>query len=221
VPTGFSFDQPHSDNSAREHNNVHNLATRGDNGTQMSVWGTPFGDWGTEIAGAESADGDPRVPFRVVFSGAQRVTLANLGSPPRELWFSEKYETRNTPIPIVKGTEMRLIEAEAALLQNNVAGALAGINEVRAAHGLQAADAGTVDAAWELLMRERGLELWLEGRRLADLRRWSVTPGWVNTEVVRTGLERRNVLDTPEPLCLKVSSNEINSNSNIAASPYN
>jgi len=115
---------------------------------------------------------------------------------------------------------MRLIEAEAALLGNNVGDALAAINAVRAHHGLDAASATTVEDAWELLMRERGLELWLEGRRLGDLRRWSDTPGFVPTTTVRQGLERTNVLDTPEPLCLKVSSNEIFSNPNIPTSPY-
>jgi hypothetical protein len=29
-----------------------------------------------------------------------------------------------------------------------------------------------MEEGWVLLMRERGIELWLEGRRLWDLRRW-------------------------------------------------
>jgi starch-binding outer membrane protein, SusD/RagB family len=222
VPTGFSFDQPHSDNSTREHNNVHNLATRGDNGQQFSVWGTPFADWGLEVNGAVQSDGDPRAPFRVVFDadGAPE-TQSHHGDGPRELWYSEKYETRNTPTPIAKGTEMRLIQAEAALRGGDHGTAITYINEVRAHHNLPAASADNVDEAWEVLMRERGLELWLEGRRLADLRRWSDSPGWVATTTVRHGGERTNVLDTADDLCLKVSSNEIFSNPNIPASPYN
>jgi hypothetical protein len=39
--------------------------------------------------------------------------------------------------------------------------------------------ATTLDEAWRLLKRERGIELWLEARRLGDMRRWKAdnTPG--------------------------------------------
>ncbi len=222
VPTGYEFIQIHSENSTREHNNVHNLTSRGDEGQQLSVWGTPFAQWGTEIDGRIEAEGDPRARFREGLNPqtGRPVMFSHLGGVDRPLWYSDKYTSRADPIPIVKGTEMRLIEAEAALRGGDVPGALAGINAVRTFRGLSPASAGTVDEAWELLQKERGLELWLEGRRLADLRRWQQTPGWVNTEVIREGTSVRNVLDTPQPLCLKVSSNEILSNPNISGSPY-
>ena len=76
-------------------------------------------------------------------------------------------------IPLAKGTEMRLIEAEARLRSGDVAGAIERINVVRAHHGLDPVNAGSTAEAWPLLMKERGLELWLEGRRLGDLRRWA------------------------------------------------
>jgi starch-binding outer membrane protein, SusD/RagB family len=222
VPTGFSFVQIHSENSSREHNNVHNLTSRGDEGQQFSVWATPFAEWGLEVNGNAASEGDPRAPYRIAYNAqGEPIAFANLGSPPRPLWYSEKFTSRNASMPIAKGTEMRLIEAEAALVGNNVSGAVDAINLVRTHRGLSSVSAATADEAWELLQRERGLELWLEGRRLADLRRWQQTPGWVNTEVVRTAHDMRNVLDTPEPLCLKVSSNEIFSNTNISGSPYN
>ncbi len=137
----------------------------------------------------------------------------------RPFWRQRKYTATGNPITVAKGAEMRLIEAEAALLGGDLTGALNAINAVRTHHYLPHLTAATADEAWEILVRERGLELWLEGRRLADLRRWQQNPGWVRTEVVRYG-GPRNVLDTEEPLCLKVSSNEIFSNPNIPSTPY-
>lgn len=216
VETGFVYEQIHSDNASREHNGVHNWATRGDNGQQISVWGTPFAEWGLEVNGEYDSEGDPRVPFERIFTdeGEQ----ATGGDNVRPLWYSLKYESRNSPIPIVKGTEMRLIEAEASLVQNqNVNEAVNKINEVRELHGLDAHDPADYDlnSVWELLMKEKGIELWLEGRRIADLRRWSETPGSVPFEVIRGDDNNPiNVLDV-DVMCLEVSSNEINSNPNI------
>ncbi|MGI9182193.1 MAG: RagB/SusD family nutrient uptake outer membrane protein [Longimicrobiaceae bacterium] len=103
------------------------------------------------------------------------------------------------------------------------------INEVRAFHSLPSVSAGTVDEAWVLLMKERGIELWLEGRRLPDLRRWAAEPAIaarVPFQVVRgvaTGQTaaadpRRNVVEAT-PLCLRVSTNEIFSNPNLQNNP--
>jgi len=47
-----------------------------------------------------------------------------------------KYPERGGDIPLVKATEMRLIEAEALLRQNDLYGAMAKIREVRAYHSL-------------------------------------------------------------------------------------
>ena len=46
------------------------------------------------------------------------------------------------------------------------------INQERASFSLPALNATTVDQVWPILQRERGAVLWLEGRRLWDLRRW-------------------------------------------------
>jgi starch-binding outer membrane protein, SusD/RagB family len=215
VPTDFVFSQVHSDNAVREHNGVHNWTTRGDNGDQMSVWGTPFAEWGTEQNNTYDSEGDPRVPFEIQFDSDGEMVLNQLDRP---LWYAFKFDSRNSPIPVVKGTEMRLIEAEAALVQNqDVETAVTRINEVRELHGLSAHNAADFDAdsAWELLMKEKGLELWLEGRRIADLRRWAEIPGYVPFDVVREDNDNPiNVLDV-EAMCLEVSSNEINSNPNI------
>lgn len=105
----------------------------------------------------------------------------------------EKYAEDGADIPVVKGTDMRLIEAEAALRSGDLAGFTESINEVRAFHGLDpiaqpasagsleypnAYDASTGDVTapgvdgWSILDGERYLTLFLEGRREWDLHRW-------------------------------------------------
>jgi starch-binding outer membrane protein, SusD/RagB family len=224
VATAFVYAHIHSDNSGSEHNGVHNWAFRGDNGFQMTVWGTPFATWGRETTGTVDSEGDPRATFTVMRNAAGNPVIG--GDSRRPFWRADKYPARTTGIPLAKGTEMRLIEAEARLRAGDVAGTVAKINEVRAFRSLPDVSAASVDEAWAVLIRERGLELWLEGRRLGDLRRWAATPAarpHASHQVVR-GIAagqpadmdpRANVLDA-QPLCLRVSTNEIFSNPNLA-----
>lgn len=125
---------------------------------------------------------DPRAPYTDCSEsedcraeqGADGVTL---------VYRQEKYPAIDTDIPMVKGTEMRLIEAEAALLDDDLPTFTSKINEVRTFYGLgtiaQPTSAGALehpnagDDAWSILDRERHLTLWLEGRRLWDLHRWN------------------------------------------------
>jgi hypothetical protein len=84
-----------------------------------------------------------------------------------------KYTKTDSPENLATGREMRLIEAEAKLINGDAQGALTAINALRTATGVAVWPA-TTDATtvWTDLKRERGIELWLEGRRLNDLRRW-------------------------------------------------
>lgn len=244
VDTDYVHEVRHSDNASREYNGLHELHLRD---TQASVWGTPFAEWGTivneaELAGYEDqldglpdAEGDPRVSYRIPIEvdddGNARYVVG--GDQRRPNWEPYKFPSRDTNIAVAKGTEMRLIEAEEALIRESVGEAVDLINEVRAHHGLASVNATTEEEGWELLMKERGIELWLEGRRAADLRRWAATPGAVPFDVVRVETgggappsedERRNVLEfndtngNPLPvgsgLCLPVSINEMNANPN-------
>jgi starch-binding outer membrane protein, SusD/RagB family len=107
VATGFVYAQPHSDNTGSESNGVFEWSALASG--QYTVWGTPFAEWGTDVTGNApfATEGDPRVEFmyRTQLGGDNR----------RPYWFAQKYTSRNDDIAIVKGTEMRLIEAEAAL----------------------------------------------------------------------------------------------------------
>lgn len=218
LDTDFVFEQRHSSNTARESNGLYRTYNED---AQSSVWGTPFAEWGEQLN--EDADhdseGDPRVPFAIELTSDGNQAVG--GDNRRPLYRVHKYEDRDQNVPVVKGTEMRLIEAEALLLSGDTDGAVDKINEVRAFHGLADVSASGETEVWELLQKERGIELWLEGRRLPDMRRWAETPGTVPFEVVRetsgNGPEsdiRRNVLDI-EQMCLPVSSDERTSNPNI------
>jgi starch-binding outer membrane protein, SusD/RagB family len=226
VPTSFVYEHIHSENSGAENNGVYNWAYRGD-GFQTTVWGTPFEHWGEETSGTNTTEGDPRASYTVMRNAQNQLIIG--GDSRRPFWRANKYPTASTNIPLAKGTEMRLIEAEAALRSSDVPGAVLAMNAVRAHHGLTPVVAVTVADAWELLVKERGLELWLEGRRLGDLRRWaghpqaSVAASYPVPRGIAAGQPaandpRENVLNA-SPLCLRVSTNEIFSNPNLANNP--
>jgi hypothetical protein len=100
--------------------------------------------------------------------------------------FPTKYTGRNSPINLSTGREMRLVEAEIALRAGDWPTAMSTINGVRTAvirdgdtTALAPWPATNITEAWTALKRERGIELWLQARRLGDERRWvdSSTPG--------------------------------------------
>ncbi len=213
VPTDFVFVHPMSENTGAESNGVFEWAAL--ESGQYSVWATPFAEWGVDVTGTLETEGDPRATFEFRDEPGG-------GSPARPFYFIEKYTSRNDDIVIAKGTEMRLIEAEALLRGGNVEGAVDRINEVRSFHDLDDASAANADEAWVLLMKERGLELWLEGRRLPDLRRWAAeadTRARINTTAWRFGEVARPVYEAEPGFCLRISTNEIFSNPNLTANP--
>jgi hypothetical protein len=115
---------------------------------------------------------DPRVPFDS--SLTVLVGDAAVGNLGRVRWyFQTKYPAQTSPINLVTGWEMRLIEAEAKLVANDIAGAMTLVNAHRVSLSLAPWTAANATEAWTALKRERGIELWLEARRLGDFRRWA------------------------------------------------
>lgn len=118
---------------------------------------------------------DPRVPYdssltQLVGDGA----VTYNGVSQRVRWyFQTKFASPTANINLSSGWEMRLIEAEVKLVNGDVAGALTSMNLRRTALNLPLLTAGNATDAWSALKRERGIELWLEGRRLGDYRRWA------------------------------------------------
>ena len=76
------------------------------------------------------------------------------------------------PMTIVSAREMYLILAENALAQGNTAAFTTNINAIRAFNSLPAYS-GT-PAARDMLIHERLVNLWLQGRRLSDMYRFGI-----------------------------------------------
>lgn len=138
--------------------------------------------------------GDPRTPWGI--DPNFDVAVGSLsGFPGGRVPYTRqlKYTGRSDDIRLASGAEMRLVEAEAIL-----AGAAGGdfnaamdlVNGVRTALSsdidgapLEPWTAANATEAWTYLKRERAIELWLEGRRMGDERRWlaASTPGALDT----------------------------------------
>ena len=128
--------------------------------------------WNTFYETYRKQTRDPRVPF----DSSLTITTgdAAVGNLGRVRWyFQTKYAGQTSPINLVTGWEMRLIEAEAKLVANDVTGAMTALNAHRVSLGLTPWTAANATEAWTALKRERGIELWLEARRLGDFRRWA------------------------------------------------
>jgi hypothetical protein len=158
IPATFKFGAVFSLNTSRENND---LAYETHTRRELTVWNT---EWA-------KTHGDPRFPWDTVFTSSKKVQTGQDG---KTAFFQQnKYVSLADFIPLAKGTEMLVLRAENALRNADIAGMTTLINQERAVYGLAAvaAPANTADA-WKLLQHERGAVLWLEGRRLYDLRRW-------------------------------------------------
>lgn len=187
--------------------NYNELYDETHNRHEMSAYNT--------YAGSFSPDWDPRAP----------ITDCRLGGCPNELGADgvtphlrqEKYDDPGSEVPILSGGEARLIEAEAALRNGNLAEFTTQINRLRAIWDLdpieEPASAGALeypnayDDAWSILDGERMLTLWIEGRRLWDLHRWD-HPFLNGGTVAWPGEPRRDS-------CLPVPSGECRVNPNF------
>jgi hypothetical protein len=205
VPTAFRYQMPY----------YANVDEYGYNRTMWSSTAQSFykatSVWGTWYAKYYDSSKDPRVPYtQTALTGAG--AFPPVGKVP--WWPQAKYVTQTAGINLATGREARLIEAEAALRNGDIATAMAKIDANRAsANAPVAARPATVTDAWTLLKQERGIELWLEGRRLADMRRWGAdnTPGALDPLEVpgkTSYLEGQNT-------CFPVSRDEMNTNPNL------
>jgi len=196
VPTSFVFVAPFSTNTGDENND---LVFETNNRLEYTVYNTQW---------AQNPKTDTRVPWDTARTTSGSVAAGQDGRTP--FFRQRKYIGLGADIPLVKGTEMLMLRAEAALRSNDVAGAMALINQQRAFYRTSASPlpdltATTPAAAWPILQKERGAVVWLEARRLWDLRRWNAEPA----PIKNTYLDNRDK-------CIPISLNEKNSNPNLS-----
>lgn len=188
VPTSFVFNAIFGTGTSRENNDLANQTiTRRETTVFGTVYATVFKD--------------PRTPWDTVKTTSGAIQTGQDGKT--KFFRQTKYTSLGSPVPLVKGTEMLLLRAEAALRNGDIAGMTTLINQERAAYpGLTPVAApATTTAAWTLLQAERGSVTWLEGRRLWDLRRWLAAG-------TNSFLANRSK-------CLPVSTNELAANPNL------
>ncbi|AHG91765.1 RagB/SusD domain-containing protein [Gemmatirosa kalamazoonensis] len=197
VPNAFVYQMPYNTVDVDQYNRIY-WAGANQPYRAHTVWHTFYEEYFKATKDPRVAwDSDPKNP-------TGDAAVGNLGRVP--WYFQTKFKVREAPINLSSGWEMRLIEAEAKLVANDVAGAATLINAHRVALGLAPWPAATAVDAWTALKRERGIELWLEARRLADLRRWAAA----NRPGVTDDMAGRD-------LCFPISRNEKETNPNLAS----
>jgi starch-binding outer membrane protein, SusD/RagB family len=173
IANAFAYKMPYYQTELDQYNRIY-WASANQPYRAHTVWNTVFESY-------RKTTKDPRVPFDS--SLTVLVGDAAVGNLGRVRWyFQTKYPDRTSGINLATGWEMRLIEAEAKLIAGDVPGAMTSLNLHRVALNLTPWTAANATEAWAALKRERGIELWLEARRLGDLKRWAALnrPGALN-----------------------------------------
>jgi hypothetical protein len=119
---------------------------------------------------------DNRIPWEIKFDNNGQVERGQDGETP--FYQQLKLPSEDSDVRLTHGSEMLVLRAEARLRAGDIAGMTALLNEARALYDMPPLTQPTSDAeAWTTLRFERGATLWLEGRRLWDLRRWQEQGG--------------------------------------------
>jgi hypothetical protein len=204
VAIGFVFNEPYY--------NAGDDAQR--NRIAWAIGNSPYRahtEWSTWYYDYNQATHDPRIPITITtLQGDAAINCC--GKVP--FYPEAKHTKSESPIRLASGREMRLIEAEVKLRGSDVSGAVASMNLVRTnANAGSTVSASDETEAWRLLKRERGIELWLEARRLGDMRRWKAegTPGALDPlEQPGTGSHL-----VKQDLCFPISTAERQTNPNV------
>lgn len=154
----------YSNNSQLEENDIWNMLTDSKRFTVAETF--------RDLTVDDTGEPDPRVE---VFQDPDAPFSIDGQTPQFQ---SRKYTVSTAPIRLASGDEAQYIIAEIAATTNGAAGletAVDIINAVRARHGIATGwtpSAPTQEMVLRELLDERGRTLFLEGQRMADLRRY-------------------------------------------------
>ena len=174
VADGFSFELPFHAVSQGQYNFFH-WAQVGQPYRTISAWNTPYGEYYNETVAA--GDDDPRVEW-AEHPSYEFGDLARFDQQ-IPLWVQQKHTDNTSAITLADKREMRLIVAEQMLVSGDWQAAMDTVNQLRAEAGapswavVEGSPAASAAEAWTRFRFERGIELWLEARRMGDLRRWA------------------------------------------------
>lgn len=208
VPTGFAYQVDYFDVGDDDQRNRIEWASHAQPYRAHTQWSTWHGEY-------FDATDDPRVAYRFTEEVGD-AAIDCCGQVP--WWPQAKYDSPDSPITLSSGAEMRLIEAEQALVDGDVATAVDLINGLRTAAGVPLVTATTEAEAWTALMRERGIVLWLEGRRMFDRRRWAEAdrPGTLDPLEVPGADASQGSHLARQDLCFPIPPTEQQTNPNVS-----
>jgi hypothetical protein len=200
--------------------------------TQWNTWHLQYryGGNGAQLTAAMIAAPaivDPRISIIIGATPTGDAALDCCGIVP--FWPQAKYTSSASAVRLSSGREMLLIRAEERLRANDLATAMTHLNAARTNAGAATITATDITDGWRLLKRERGIELWLEARRMGDRRRWveGSTPGTLEALELPNGpypgpLSPSSHLDpavhpvnVARTFCFPVSRSEQDTNPNI------
>jgi hypothetical protein len=166
VPTSFRAVSDHSIANGGNENGIYVfnwLSERWTMSQNEGGNGLPFRGAGN---GTDPAQADPRLPWQYASD-----SLGFDKTTPQFNW--EGSVGRDASMPFAKGEEARLIEAEAALANNDITTFMTKLNDLRTTvAGLAPlTDPGTTAGRVDMLFSERGFWLYSTGVRLSDMRR--------------------------------------------------
>lgn len=158
VPGNFRYELVFSENSDREKN---------------------WAYWANITRNESSVSPEIRQLYALTHDSRIKCSRKGLGGDGnREWWIQEKYTAYTSPVRLVGWQEMELIQAESKLAGGDLAGAIDHINKVRATAintetglALEARPSSSdANEVREWIIYERRVEMFFEGRRLADCR---------------------------------------------------